>query len=199
VEQKIDGLVAKLVSASENEVTSGSAPISPSVAPRTRPVAPGSWMSIEPQSRSEQTSDDAEVDRQYVEDIRGIHGFDDQQSAGQNPEGPFRSTRRPEEPIDDELVKNLLASGEAESLMKEFRLMSITFPFVVIPQELSSTDLHTERPMLFLAVMTVASWKDYPQQRKLDMIYRTELAHRTMIRPRKTLGLVQSILVYISW
>lgn len=158
-------------------------------------------MSIEPQSEARlgKHSDDAEVDRQYLEGIRGIHGFDDRQIAGQPSEGPFRPTKRLEDPIDDELVQSLLASGEAESLMKEFRSMSVTFPFVVISPQLSGADLHAEKPMLFLAIMTVASWKDYSQQRRLDTIYRTELAHRTIFRPRKTLGLVQSVLVYLSW
>ena len=160
-----------------------------------------SFNTIEPQSEAfgERTSHDAEVDRQYLEEIRGIHGFDDRQGASQAFEGPFRPTKRREEPINDELISNLIASGEAELLMKEFRLMSASFPFVTIPQHLSSNDLHSERPMLFLAIMTVASWKSYSQQRRLDMIYRTELAHRTIISPRKTLGLVQSLLVYLSW
>lgn len=160
-----------------------------------------SFNPTEPQSEahSERTSHDAEVDRQYLEEIRGIHGFDDREGAGQAPEGPFRQTRRREEPIDDELVRDLLSSGESESLLKDFHLMSVSFPFVVLPQHLSGTDLHSEKPMLFLAIMTVASWKDYVQQRRLDAIYRTELAHRTIISPRKTLGLVQSLLVYLSW
>ncbi|EUC49616.1 hypothetical protein COCMIDRAFT_33041 [Bipolaris oryzae ATCC 44560] len=202
VEQKIDGLVAKLVCASENEVTANSAFIPPPVPPKTtKPVATGDWMSVEPQSEARlgRISDDAEVDRQYLEEIRGIHGFNDRQTAGQSSEGPFRLTKRLEDPIDDDLVRSLLASGEAESLMKEFHSMTVTFPFVVICQQLSGIDLHTERPMLFLAIMTVASWKDYSQQRRLEAIYRTELAHRTMVRPRKTLGLVQSVLVYLSW
>ncbi|KAL1656065.1 hypothetical protein SLS61_001135 [Didymella pomorum] len=33
----------------------------------------------------------------------------------------------------------------------------------------------------------------------LDAIYRQELANRTIIRPRRNLGLVQSVLVYLSW
>ncbi|USP75075.1 hypothetical protein yc1106_02349 [Curvularia clavata] len=207
VEQKIDGLVAKLVSATEDEATPRSVSSSASVPSKTRSVAQGSWMSvpsfspIEPQlgAHIENASHDAEADRQYLEDIRGIHGFDDRQGGGQAHEGPFRPTRRREEPINEELVSSLIASGEAELLIKEFRLMSVSFPFVIIPQHLSSTELHSERPMLFLAIMMVASWKNYSQQRRLDAIYRTELAHRTIISPRKTLGLIQSLLVYLSW
>jgi hypothetical protein len=33
----------------------------------------------------------------------------------------------------------------------------------------------------------------------LDTLFRKELAQRTIITPRRTLGLVQSLLVYLSW
>lgn len=215
VEQKIDGLVAKLVNASDNELPSDSTSASPSVTPETRTeiwrrqrtVAPGSWMptpSFDPiashfETHVEQPSDNAEADRQYLEGIRGVHRYADRETASQIPDGPFRQTKRREEPIDDDLIRHLLVSGEAELLMNEYRHMSSTFPFVVIPPCLTSIDLHAERPMLFLAVMVVASWKDHPQQKKLDVVYRAELAHRTIVQPRRTLGLVQSVLVYLSW
>ncbi|KNG46357.1 hypothetical protein TW65_86995 [Stemphylium lycopersici] len=215
VEQKIDGLVAKLVNAADNELPSDSTSVSPSVTPETRTeiwrrqrtVAPGSWMptpSFDPiashfETHVERPPENAEADRQYLEGIRLIHRVGDRETPGQIPEGPFRQSKQREEPIDDELIRDLFASGKAELLMNEYRHMSTTFPFVIIPPCLTSIDLHAERPMLFLALMVVASWKDHPQQKKLDVIYRAELAHRTIVQPRRTLGLVQSVLVYLSW
>ncbi|KAH7091452.1 major facilitator superfamily domain-containing protein [Paraphoma chrysanthemicola] len=77
--------------------------------------------------------------------------------------------------------------------------MSTSFPFVVVPSSISAHELYAERPMLFLAIMTVASSRNHEQQMRLDAIYRRELAQRTIIAPRRTLGLVQSVLVYLSW
>ncbi|KAH7081339.1 major facilitator superfamily domain-containing protein [Paraphoma chrysanthemicola] len=77
--------------------------------------------------------------------------------------------------------------------------MSTSFPFVVAPSSISACELYAERPMLFLAIMTVASSRNHEQQMRLDAIYRRELAQRTIIAPRRTLGLVQSVLVYLSW
>lgn len=150
-------------------------------------------------SNVEHTPDAADADEEYLQGIRSIHNSGDQQEISQTSDGFFKASRRPEAPIDSELVKQILTSGEADTLMHEYRQMSTSFPFVVLPQGVRGIDLHAERPMLFLAILTVASWKDHLRQKKLDAIYRTELANRTIISPRKTLGLVQSVLVYLSW
>ncbi|KAI4644467.1 hypothetical protein J4E93_006370 [Alternaria ventricosa] len=217
VEQKLDGLVAKLVHAPESEVTTGSACGSQptpgeTAAERWRNrgfanVAPGSWMptpSYEPNAvQSDKSAEDgsasAEVDRQYLEDIRSIHRFDDREDVSNPPEGLFKNSKRPEAPIEHDVVDFLFVSGEAETLLDEYRNMSATFPFVMIPPQITAKQLHEHRPMLSLAVLLVASWRHHKRQMTLDGIFRTELANRTFINPHKTLGLVQSVLVYLSW
>ncbi|KAF1848711.1 MFS general substrate transporter [Cucurbitaria berberidis CBS 394.84] len=77
--------------------------------------------------------------------------------------------------------------------------MSASFPFVVLAPSISGKELHGSNPMLLLAILTVASWRDHQRQMLLDKIYRSELADRTLLHPRRTLGLVQSVLVYLSW
>ncbi|KAF2113981.1 hypothetical protein BDV96DRAFT_106241 [Lophiotrema nucula] len=72
-------------------------------------------------------------------------------------------------------------------------------PFVPIPFHVSARELSSAKPMLFLAILTVASWQDHQRQLALDRLYRTELAQRTIIQPRRTLSLLQSIVVYLSW
>lgn len=111
----------------------------------------------------------------------------------------FQASKRREDPIDHDLVKQLLADQEGDTLLDEFRQMSASFPFVIVPPGVSARQLHTEKPMLLLAILTTASWRDHRRQMLLDIVYRRELAERTIIRPRRTLGLVQSVLVYLSW
>lgn len=77
--------------------------------------------------------------------------------------------------------------------------MSDSFPFVPLASEIAAEQLHRDAPMLFLAMVTAASWRDHKRQMSLDAIYRQELANRTIIRPRRNLSLVQSVLVYLSW
>jgi hypothetical protein len=152
-----------------------------------------------PDRVGEQESDGTEADRQYLESIRSIHSFGDREDVSQAPEGFFRPSKKPEPPIENVLVKQLLDTGEADVLLDRYREMSATFPFVILSEGISGNELHANKPMLFLAVLTVASWEDHTRQMNLDGIYRTELAHRTIISPRRTLGLVQSVLVYLSW
>ncbi|KAF3010692.1 hypothetical protein E8E13_005864 [Curvularia kusanoi] len=139
------------------------------------------------------------ADRHYIEQIRSIHRFGDPADHAQYPEGIFRPSRQREEPIKDDIVDGLLASGEADVLLKEYRKMSESFPFVPLAPDMTAQRLYNDSPMLFLAMMTAASWREHTRQMSLDAVFRQELAHRTIIRPRRNLGLVQGVLVYLSW
>lgn len=153
----------------------------------------------QPHQEIEQAQDSSEADRHYLERLRSVHSFGDREDIAQAPASLFRPSKKREAPIEDDLVQQLLSTGEADALTDEYRRMSTSFPFVVLPVGVSANELHASRPMLFLAILTVASWKDHPRQMSLDSTYRTELANRTIINPRRTLGLVQSVLVYLSW
>lgn len=53
--------------------------------------------------------------------------------------------------------------------------------------------------MLLLAIAAAASWKDRKLQTALDQRYREQLASHAIVRPQKSVGLVQSLLVYLAW
>ena len=216
IEQKIDGLVAGLVvpDAAQSNLSPGSgntygtiegtAHVAPS---KERPAAPGSWVpfpaSFEMRSSntdqaSETTQNDAEPNQQLLEKLRDIHNFDENNGPDGPPNGTSDGSHRTEPSIENGKLQSLVASGEADVLLEVYRTMCASFPFIPLASNVSARDLNATKPMLFLAMITVASWKDHRQQLSLDEIYRTELAHRTIIRPRKTLSLLQSILVYLS-
>ena len=175
------------------------------------PVAPGSWIplpvsfeqdsALPEQPSIEQAASAAETDRQYVENVRSVHrhNFGDEEDLAHGPESLFQPSKRPDAPIKNNIVQQLLEDEEADGLLDEYRQMSASFPFIIVPASMNAHQLHVERPMLFLAIVTVASWRDHQRQMQLDGIYRRELAERTIISPRRTLGLVQSVLVYLSW
>lgn len=185
---------------------------------RDRPIGPGSWLpfpdSFEQQPQlsenSEQTdsptapddvADAADITQNldYLEKLRNIHDFEHAQgSYGSANETPH--VRQPKEsPIDDDTVRNLLSSHTADSLLSVYHSMcKKTFPFVPIETSITAIQLHEMKPMLFLAVITVASWNDHKLQRHLDRVYRKCLANYTFIQPRRNISLLQSILVYLS-
>ncbi|KAF2646519.1 hypothetical protein P280DRAFT_464726 [Massarina eburnea CBS 473.64] len=212
VEQKIDGIVASIVNSEASRKSSTPAEIrstattSQSGNLTDHSVWPGSWLPF-PESFEQHTTErndveasqrDNEPTQQFLEKIREIHNFGDDNDLSQVPRGVSQGTQKTEPGIENESVKNLLANGEADELLNEYRSMSASFPFVPLSATVNSQDLHNSKPMLFLAIITVASWKNRLRQKKLDRIYRTNLADRTIVTPRRTLSLLQSILVYLS-
>lgn len=151
-----------------------------------------------PQPETEADAAENAHDLDYVEKLRNIHSFGEKEDTSNPNQAPAYPKRKMEAPINDEKVKELLGNGQAENLLSIYRAMCITFPFVPINDVLSADHLHATKPMLFLAVLTVAAWDDHKLQRHLDRVYRKELADHTFIRPRRTLSLLQSVLVYLS-
>jgi hypothetical protein len=215
IEQKIDGLVAGLGNSdaiqtnprteTRTDVIEDTAQ-SPAIR-RERPVAPGSWVPfpssfvqepVDPEPNTEAIQRDAEPTQQFLEKLRDIHNFGDVDLPSRPPDGVLDGPHKAESGIDNEKVKILLANGKADGLLDVYRSMCVSFPFVPLATTVSAHELSKTKPMLFLAIITVASWNDHRLQLNLDEIYRTELANRAIVRPRKTLALLQSILVYLS-
>lgn len=226
VEQKIDGLVASLVKPNVSGVSDTPNPVHENhlstsgthqLAGKDRPIAPGSWLPF-PESFEEETSlpytqeqagtpvplgnveadlTNTNHDLEYLGKLRKIHNFVDGDDAD-NTSDSSSYQRKSQPPINDQQVKDILSSGRADTLLNSYRAMCITFPFVPLEDTVSAIELHAFKPMLFLAMITVAAWDDHKLQRHLDRVYRTELANQTYIRPRRRLSLLQSILVYLS-
>jgi hypothetical protein len=217
MEQKIDGLVASLVNPPTQPDTAP-APVASQPRPSssaaicdstTQREFPGSWIpvpsSFEPElPRADErhinlAEGDEEADRQFISEIRNVHRFGDAEDTGGVPDRLFQPSKRREDPIKGPLIEEMMANGQADSLLIGYREMSQSFPFVPLHDATSSQELYANKPMLLLAMMTASSWRDNKRMKALDAIYRRELAERTIIRPRRTLGLVQSVLVYLSW
>lgn len=212
VEQKIDGLVASLVNTDSTRPTGASRPTEATpnstaaslqqALPSLRPLAPGSWFPVPAsfEHQSSRTDQDSETSQRFLEKLRAIHNFGDEDADLSRPPGTlFNAMSRNEPLVECDIVQKLLSDGEAETLLNEYRSMSVSCPFVPIPTDISAQHLSAAKPMLCLAILTVASWKDHSRQMSLDQRYRQELANRTIIRPRRTLSLIQSIIVYLSW
>ncbi|KAF2274045.1 uncharacterized protein EI97DRAFT_469018 [Westerdykella ornata] len=214
VEQKIDGLVATLVNSDVARPAAEPGPLQSTQPPshgsgtvalpaHTRSSVPGRWHPVASSSEQPSESDQeqrSEQDRRFAERIRQIHHFGDDESDLTRPPGSMFSTAaRDEAPIQGDLVQELLSSGEADNLLNEYRSMTESYPFVPVPSHVTARELSSSKPMVFLAILTVSSWKNHARQRSLDEKYRVELANRTIIHPRRTLSLLQSMLVYLAW
>ncbi|CAI6340769.1 unnamed protein product [Periconia digitata] len=221
VEQKIDGLVASIArpptnhssfaSTSEQRTPPGDTARRIPGKSNERTVHPGSWLPFpdsfdqeasNPQQSRENGAEESqpgdELNERFLNRLRDIHTFSTETDMERAPDAVFQGAHRFEPEINNEYVKRLLSTGEAEILLNEYRAMWSSFPFVPLANHTSARDLSETKPMLFLAILTVASWKNRLRQKILDKTYRTELSERTIVNPHRTLSIVQSILVYLS-
>jgi hypothetical protein len=89
---------------------------------------------------------------------------------------------------------------EAEILLEEYRThMSHLFPFVVVPPSISSYVLRHQRPFLWKSVMMASCHLDGHRQIILGNQILKDICDATMLKPQKTLDLLQGIEILISW
>ncbi|KAF2196697.1 hypothetical protein GQ43DRAFT_382687 [Delitschia confertaspora ATCC 74209] len=211
VEHKIDGLVARFVNTETpkpSSVLSGySAPSETTTSlPTPHSVLDPSPVSSPPehQNKLPRHGHHHHASENFLQELARIHSFASSVSRPDSnlsvPPYPLRVPAVVQEPeVNEHLIKDLLETGEADSIFKEYRSMSIAFPFVPLPTDMTAQQLNCSKPMLLLAVLTVASWKNRNLQLLLEEVYRRELADRLIVRPRTSLSVLQSMLVYLYW
>ena len=92
-----------------------------------------------------------------------------------------------------------MSLDEAETLVDYFREMSQTYPFVIVPEDCDVALLRKTRPMLFQAVITAASWRNSSRQSVLHAQFLKEVSVRLLVKPERSLDLLQAVLVYFGW
>ena len=105
-----------------------------------------------------------------------------------------------EEPYIDIIDRDLLDIGTATRIFDYYTTdMLPHFPLLAFPSTIFAQDVRTARPMLFLAILTVASPSVKPELHENLVIEMTrQLSERIMFLGEKSLEIVQAILVYTS-
>jgi hypothetical protein len=89
---------------------------------------------------------------------------------------------------------------EAEELLHHFQQhQAALVPYIEIPATTTASQLHDERPLLFLAVMTAASHYDAQRQEAFSKASIAWLADHVLIQGQKNLGLFQGMLLLLGW
>jgi hypothetical protein len=97
----------------------------------------------------------------------------------------------------DPIIRSI-SLAHMQMLMDTYRHMVDFFPFVILPKDMSCQELVQQRPVLMLAVITVASHDSNALQQKLSREFR-KVAMVKILNGEKTLDLVQGLLVFIAW
>ncbi|KAE8454439.1 hypothetical protein EG329_000061 [Mollisiaceae sp. DMI_Dod_QoI] len=93
-----------------------------------------------------------------------------------------------------------LERRHAAFLLLEFRTqMAPHFPFVVIPPDATSDSLRLEKPMVWKAVMTAASYHKPLRQEAMGWKLMEEFSTRLLMKAEKSLDLLQALLVHLAW
>jgi hypothetical protein len=96
--------------------------------------------------------------------------------------------------------RGLISLEKAENLLSCYRSMSQHhFPYVLLPDGISLSQLRRERPFLLQAILTVSSWKNRHQQLVLEEQLLKDFGVRFFVECEKTLEILQALLVYLAW
>lgn len=75
------------------------------------------------------------------------------------------------------------------------------FPFIVIAPHVTGTSLRREKPFLFLAILSVASFHDLATQDKLGNRFKYMVSEKVLLGGDDSLSLeyLQGLLIVLAW
>lgn len=89
--------------------------------------------------------------------------------------------------------------GFSERDLDEFRLRHLQFfPLMELPQSMTAAQLQQGKPMLCLAIKALAT-KALSRQSLLAKELRTQLAQKISVQGERSMDLLLSVLVCVSW
>lgn len=113
----------------------------------------------------------------------------------QTPTTSERGDTYPYDPVE----AGIISSESASSLLKTYRSWDVSFPFVILKEDVTVDDLRRQKPFLFLAIMTVTTYATPSRQRALLEKLKSQIAHRVIEKSEKSLEIIQGLLIYVAW
>lgn len=90
--------------------------------------------------------------------------------------------------------------SEGEVLLMVYReVFAEYFPFVIIPREMSSTVLRSQRPFLWKAAMLSASVFDSTRQCKLGEELLADIGKASIVDGSRSLDILQAVELLVGW
>lgn len=162
-------------------------------------------------SDANQDVDDLHKQHQHVLAVEdSLHGLGQSASDGSSPSSPVLPTWC--EPSTDIVVEPAtssistpciapreLAIDQGERLFAIFRRKASFFPFVTLPEKATVKSLSRDLPFLLLAILTSSSIGDQPLHQQLDNEFKRVLSDQVIVGGKRSLELLQGILVYVAW
>ncbi|KAF2260070.1 hypothetical protein CC78DRAFT_536671 [Lojkania enalia] len=100
----------------------------------------------------------------------------------------------------DPVAVGMVDLERATILLREYKeSFTSSFPFVIIPAEMSADDLRHQQPFLFHAIMAIMTYKTPMIQHLIACNFKNQMATRMIVRSDKSLGILQALLVFAAW
>ncbi|KAF2125590.1 hypothetical protein P153DRAFT_389738 [Dothidotthia symphoricarpi CBS 119687] len=118
------------------------------------------------------------------------------------PEGTAVSTSPNVDPDGDVIDDDLVSLEKADTLVEMYKTdMMPHFPFVIIPPNLTGSDLRHTKSFLFLAILSVASFHDLGTQEKLCHRFKYMVSEKVLLGGDDCLQLeyLQGLLIVLAW
>jgi hypothetical protein len=94
----------------------------------------------------------------------------------------------------------LTKEKDPDELLDLFRTeLARQVPFIVIPPHVNAKTFAQEKPFLYRAIITAASYHDSVHQMTLGQDFLKDLTEHVFLVGKKNLDMLQGLLVYITW
>ena len=97
-------------------------------------------------------------------------------------------------------VQEWLDEEKQGQLFDLFRFrLSPRFPFVIVPESMKPEDMRQQRPHTYLAILAIASSKDFVLQRKLSELLNLVVTANLAAGKLASLDMLQGLLLHLAW
>ncbi|PCD29550.1 hypothetical protein AU210_012086 [Fusarium oxysporum f. sp. radicis-cucumerinum] len=105
-----------------------------------------------------------------------------------------------EQPTVDTVIYDIISVQQADLLVADYRdTFAAKFPYVIIPEGVTSLALRQTSPMLLLAILVTTSWKLRGQQDHLDQTFLKALGTKLILEADRDMDLLRGLMVYLNW
>jgi len=101
--------------------------------------------------------------------------------------------------IQDVISKGVVSFEGAEQSIHFFRSQCSSFPFIYISPQISLDTLRREKPFLLLSIITIGAQFNDKLLRVLELEFLEMLGKKVFVGGKKSLDLLQGLLVYMTW
>ncbi|KAM0084129.1 hypothetical protein ACKRZS_003674 [Fusarium odoratissimum] len=105
-----------------------------------------------------------------------------------------------EQPTVDTVIYDTISVQQADLLVADYRdTFAAKFPYVIIPEGVTSLALRQTSPMLLLAILATTSWKLRGQQDHLNQAFLKALGTKLILEGDRDMDLLRGLMVYLNW